>query len=104
MGLTDESGETWGHDSPWFKYCFVNWFSCERGTRWVTYCKFKPYTTFLKLICSCEFQGKKLQDLLSLLPIDSLDLNRQHVRLKANFALMQLYVERGKVETQLPLW
>lgn len=52
---------------------------------------------FLTLAVTVDLQevGKKLQDLLSLLPIDSLDLNRQHVHLKANFALMQLYVERG---------
>ena len=59
---------------------------------------------FSKINLQFDFQGKKLQDLLSLLPIDSLDLNRQHVLLKANFALMQLYVERGKETTQLPLW
>lgn len=46
-----------------------------------------------------DFQGKKLQDLLSLLPIESLDLNRQLVSLKANFALIQLYVEKGEVTT-----
>lgn len=46
-----------------------------------------------------NFQGNKLQDLLSLLPIESLDLNRQLVNMKANFALMQLYIERGEVTT-----
>lgn len=46
-----------------------------------------------------DFQGKKLQDLLSLLPIESHDLNHQLVKLKANFALMQLYVEKGEVTT-----
>jgi hypothetical protein len=38
-----------------------------------------------------------------LLPVGSLDLSRQHVLLKANFALMQLYVERGKETIQLLL-
>jgi hypothetical protein len=46
-----------------------------------------------------DFQGKKFQDLLSLLPLESIELNRQLVILKASFALMQLYVERGEVTT-----
>ncbi|PNF31542.1 hypothetical protein B7P43_G00781 [Cryptotermes secundus] len=52
---------------------------------------------FLTLALTVDLQevSKKLQDLLSLLPIGSIDLNRQHVILKLNFALMQLYVERG---------
>jgi len=61
MGLTDESGEIKGHDSLWFKFLLVNWFLCERGTRWVTYCRFKPYTTFLKLMFSVTFRVRSFR-------------------------------------------
>jgi hypothetical protein len=60
MGLTDESVEIKGHDSFWCKYWL--WIGCHaEGDKWMTYCRFKPYTTFLKLICSVTFRVKSFR-------------------------------------------
>ena len=54
-------------------------------------------TLFLTLAYTVNLQevGNKLQDLLSLLPANSLDASRMRVCMKANIALILLYVEKG---------